>query len=65
MSDGTLAILGNALDRALDDAVEDRLLERVVGDRPGEEQRPCVARGGREVELRGQTAGVGRVQRAG
>ena len=32
---------GDALERALDDVVDDRLLERVVVDRPGEELRPC------------------------
>ena len=49
---------GDALHRALDDAVDDRLLQRVVEDGPGEEPALLVARRRREVELPGEPAGL-------
>ena len=57
--------LGDALQRSLHDAVEDRLLERVVEDGPREKLSLRVPRRGREIELRGQPAGHVGVQIGG
>ena len=54
--------LRDSLERALHDIVDDRLLERIVVDGPGEQLPLAVARRGREIELRGQSAGDVRVQ---